>query len=99
MAALAAFSEVRELNPSLGSIGELKNVIAHSVLEQRGFTNVQHTASEVAGNRNGCRLSILHLHIADRNFWQVVMCSCDSFDKAKAAVDEVANAIRNLKFF
>jgi threonine aldolase len=96
MAGLAAFSEVREVDRS---IGELKNVIAHSVLEANRFTNVVNTPSEVAGNRNGCRVSILHLHIAGTRFWQVVMCSCDSFDKAKAAVDEVANAIRNLKFF
>jgi hypothetical protein len=33
MAGLSIRSDVRELNPALGSIGELKNVIAHSVLE------------------------------------------------------------------
>jgi hypothetical protein len=99
MAGLAARSEVRELNPSLGSIGELKNVIAHSVLEARRFTEVINTPGEVAGNRDGCRLSVLHLHIADRSFWQVVMCACDSFDTARAAVDEVADAINRLTFF
>ena len=99
MAALAARTEVRELNPALGSIGELKNVIVHSVLEERGFTDVVNNPSEVAGNRRGCRLSILHLHIADRSFHRVVMCACDNFDNARASVDEVANAINRLTFF
>jgi hypothetical protein len=98
MASLAARTDVRELNPALGSIGELKNVIVHSVLKQRGFTDVVNTPSEVAGNRHGCRLSILHLHIADRNFWRVVMCACDNFDTARASVDEVADAINRLSF-
>jgi hypothetical protein len=99
MAALAARSDVRELNPALGSIGELKNVIVHSVLEERGFTDVVNTPSEVAGNRRGCRLSILHLHIANRRFWRVVMCACDNFENARASVDEVADAINRLTFF
>jgi len=99
MAALSFRNEVRELNPALGSIGELKNVIAHSVLEERGFSDVVNTESEVAGNRSGCRVAIIHLHIADRSFWRVVMCVCDNFDDARASVDEVANAINRLTFF
>jgi hypothetical protein len=51
--------------------GELKNVIAHSVLEARGFSAVVDTATEVAGNRNDCRVSILHLGISGRQFWRV----------------------------
>lgn len=99
MSGLALRSEVRELNPSLGSIGELKNVIAHSVLEARGFGEVVDTAGEVAGNRNTCRVSILHLPIADRSFWRVVACVCDEgFDPAKASVDEIFGAIDGLTF-
>jgi hypothetical protein len=98
MAALAFEFEQRELSEALGSIGELKNVIAHSVLEQRGFTNVVNNPAEVAGNRNGCRLSVLHLHISGRNFFRVVVCACDSFDKARATVDEVEREINNLHF-
>jgi hypothetical protein len=99
MAGLAARSERRELNPALGNIGELKNVIFNSVLKERQFTDVVNTPGEVAGNRNGCRVSILHLHIADRSFWRVVMCACDGgFDNARAMVDEVATAIDQLKF-
>jgi transcriptional regulator with AAA-type ATPase domain len=55
MTGLAARSERRELNEALGNIGELKNVIFHSVLEERHFTDVVNTSGEVAGNRNGCR--------------------------------------------
>ena len=99
MAGLAFRTDVRELNPALGSIGELKNVIFHSVLRARGFTDVVNTPAEVAGNRNGCRVFILHLHIAGRNFHRVVVCMCDGgFDKARATVDEVVNAINNLTF-
>jgi hypothetical protein len=53
MAGLALRFDRRELNPALGSVGELKNVIAHSVLEERGFSNVVDTELEVAGNRPG----------------------------------------------
>jgi hypothetical protein len=98
MAALAARTERRELNPAVASVGELKNVIAHNVLKARGFTDVVVTAGEVAGNRGGCRLSVIHLHIADRSFWRVVMCACDSFDAANAAVNEVSDAINRLSF-
>jgi hypothetical protein len=100
MAGLAFRSESRELNPAVGSIGELKNVILHSVLEARHFTDVVNTPGEVAGNRNGCRVSILYLFIANRSFWRVVMGVCDGgFDSARAMVDEVATAIDQLKFF
>ena len=99
MAGLAFRTDRRELNPALGSIGELKNVIRHSVLAAGGFTDVVDTPSEVAGNRNGCRVAVLHLHIGDRDFWRVVMCMCDGgFEPARATVDEVSNAINELRF-
>jgi len=99
MAGLSIRSDRRELNPALGNIGELKNVIANDVLKRRGFIDVVNTAGEVAGNRDGCRVSIIHLHIEERFFFRVVMCACDAgFDKAKATVDEVVTAINNLAF-
>lgn len=99
MAGLAFRSDRRDLSPALGSVGELKNVIAHSVLEARHFTDVVDSESEVAGNRGGCRVSILYLHIADRGFWRVVMCVCDGgFDQAVATATEVASAIDQLAF-
>jgi hypothetical protein len=99
MAELAFEYEEFELSVALANIGELKNVILHSVLEEKGFTNVVDTTSQVAGDRNGCRVSILHLHIADRNFWQVVMCSCEGGShKASTMVGEVVDAIHELVF-
>jgi hypothetical protein len=99
MAALFLRSEQRQLSQALGSIGELKNVILHSVFEQRGFTDAVNTPGEVAGNRQGCRVSVLYLPIAGRNFWRVVACVSDTdFNKAKGAGDEVAVAIDQLKF-
>ncbi|MEU4477851.1 hypothetical protein AB0F68_07265 [Micromonospora sp. NPDC023966] len=100
MAGLAFRSDRRELNPALGSIGELKNVIFHSVLGERGFTNLVNTESEVAGDRPGVRVSIIHLHIGDRQFWRVIMGVSDAgFDQANASVTEVSEAIDQLKFF
>jgi hypothetical protein len=99
MAGLAFRFDSRELSSALGSIGELKNVIAHSVFEQRGFSDVVDTEFEVAGNRPGARVSVLHLHIGDRQFWRVVMGVSDAgFDPANAAVTEVSQAIDDLKF-
>ena len=99
MAGLAFRFERFELNEVLGSIGELKNVIAHSVLEASGFSDVVDTESEVAGNRPGARVSVLHLPIVDRQFWRVVMGVSDAgFDPASAAVNEVSQAIDALKF-
>lgn len=98
MAALAIKSERRELNPAVGSIGELKNVIFHNVLKERGFANAVNTPGEVAGDRDGGRLSVVHLHIGDRSFWRVVACGCDDFNKGRAMVDEVSNAINQLTF-
>ena len=99
MAGLAFRSGRRELNPALGSIGELKNVIFHRVLQERGFTDLVNTESEVAGNRPGARVSIIHLHIGDRQFWRVVMGVSDAgFNQANAAVTEVDEAINQLKF-
>jgi hypothetical protein len=96
--AVAFTSDRRELNPALGSIGELKNVIQHRVLEAHRFTDVVHTESEVAGNRDGCRLFVLHLPIVDRSFWRVVVCGCDGNGPAGATVDEVWRAIDELHF-
>ena len=74
-------------------------MIAHSVFEARGFTDVASTQSEVAGNRPGVRVSVIYLFVGDRSFWRVVSCVADAgFPPAQAAGDEVANAIDQLAF-
>jgi hypothetical protein len=98
MAFLSFRADRRELSLGFANIGELKVIIANDVLKKRRFTDVVNTGSEVAGNRDGCRLSIIHLHIQERFFHRVVMCACDaSFDKAKATGDEVVTAIDSLQ--
>jgi len=97
MAFLFANSQRKELNPTVGSVGELKNVIANA-LKSNGFTDVIDNPAEVAGNRSGVRLSVLHLQIDGRNFWQVVMAGGDTHDGTLGAVNQVVGIIQNLKF-
>ena len=68
-----------------------------NTLKQDGFTDVVNTQSEVAANRGGVRVSILHLHIADRNFWQVFMAAGDTA-ATQSTLNEVVNKVENLKF-
>ncbi|MFL6137887.1 MAG: hypothetical protein ACJ74O_08825 [Frankiaceae bacterium] len=99
MAALAFRFERFDLSDALGSVGELKNVIARSVFEGRGFTDVADTEFEVAGNRANERVSVLHLSTGGRNFYRVVMGVSDGgFDQANAAVNEISDAIDQLTF-
>ncbi|HEY7308922.1 MAG TPA: hypothetical protein VH643_06085 [Gemmataceae bacterium] len=97
MAALFWHGEGRTLSEATTNIGELKRVIEHS-LGQKGFANVRINNLEVAGSKNESWLSIAHFHIADRRFWEVVMCSGATSDKAKATVDEVVAMLRGLRF-
>ena len=68
-----------------------------NTLKQDGFTDVVNTQSEVAANRGVVRVSILHLHIADRNFWQVFMAAGDTA-ATQSTLNEVVNKVENLKF-
>jgi hypothetical protein len=97
MAALFWHSEVRMLSEATANIGELKRVIQHS-LGQKGFANTRVNNLEVAGGKNESWVSIAHFHIADRRFWEVVMCSGTTTDKAKATVDEAVAMLRGLRF-
>jgi hypothetical protein len=97
MAFLFANSQHKELSPALGSIGELKNVIANE-LKKNGFTDVIDDQAEVAGNRSGVRLSVLYLPIQGRTFWQVVMAGGDTHDGTLGSVNQVVTIIQNLKF-
>jgi len=104
MVALAVRTDQDEL-PSGVDLNRFKFNVEQQVLKRRGFTDVVNTAGEVAGNRDGCRVSIIHLPLARPRFWQVTVCMCDggvpvpqAFDKAKATVDEVVTAINNIPF-
>ena len=85
-----------ELSQALANVGELKGVVANT-LKTDGFTDVVNTQSEVAGNRSGVRVSILHLHIADRKFWQVFMAGGDTA-ATQTTLNEVVNKVEHLAF-
>lgn len=90
------FREI-ELSEALGSVGELKGAIANT-LQESGFTDVVHTESEVAGNRNGVRVSILHLFVGGRSFWQVFMAGGDDGTVTLATLNEVVDKVHKLVF-
>ena len=84
------------LSEALANVGELKGVVANT-LKQSGFTDVVNTQSEVAGNKNGVRVSSLHLHKVDRQFWQVFMAGGDTA-ATKQTLDDVVNKVEHLAF-
>jgi hypothetical protein len=92
MAALFFQTRPRVLSAATENIGEVKR--SYKVeLERRGYTDVVHSASEVAGNKNGCRVAILHLHNSGPNFHEVFMVGGDNGDNSRAVLAEVV-AIR-----
>ena len=74
------------------TIGEHKANIAQ-VLIQSAFTNVINNDAEVAGNRANMRLSILHLPISGRRFYEQVMAAGDNRNATQALVNEIVAAI------
>jgi hypothetical protein len=85
------------LNPALQNIGEFKLAIFDE-LQRNGFADIANTASEVAGTRNGVRVSILHLFIANRDFWQVFMAGGDTAETTLGTLNEVVRRVDDLKF-
>jgi hypothetical protein len=55
---------------------------------ERGYTEVVRSDAEVAGNKSGCRVAIVHLQIAGPNFHEVFMLAGDSLDAARAVLGE-----------
>lgn len=97
MAFLFCNTRRMDLSPALANVGELKNVIANE-LQKRGFTDVINNQSEVAGNRNGVRLSVLHLFIGGKSFFEQVMAGGDTHDGTLGSVNEVVKDIQHLHF-
>jgi hypothetical protein len=83
------------LSPALQDIGEWKGLIANE-LKGSGFVDVVNTPGEVAGNRGDARLSVLHLFIGGRSFFELVMAGGEAGDVTRAAVNEVVNKIQNI---
>lgn len=97
MASLFCNTRQMELSDALGNIGELKNVIKNT-LSENGYVDVIDTESEVAGNLDGMRLSVLHLFIGGRSFYEQVMAAGDDSDATLGAVNDIAGKIRDLHF-
>jgi hypothetical protein len=86
-----------DLAEPLGSVGELKNVIANE-LRTEGFADVINDSNEVAGNLNGMRLSVLHLFVGGRTFYQQVMAAGDDTNATQNLVNGVTGKIGSLHF-
>ncbi|MEU0189151.1 hypothetical protein ABZ250_04655 [Streptomyces afghaniensis] len=97
MAALWIRTRQMELSEALANIGELKGVIAN-LLKERGLTDVVNTQGEVAGNKGDIRLSVLHLHIANRSFYQQVIAAGNDSDITLRVVEDIVAKIRGLHF-
>ena len=97
MASLFCNTRQMVLSEALQDVGELKASIA-GLLRESGFTDVVNTPGEVAGNRGSVHLSVLHLFIGGRSFFELVMAGGDGGDVTLGAVNEVVNKIKNLHF-
>ena len=83
------------LGPATEDIGEWKGLVA-DVLRQSGFVDVVNTPGEVAGNRGDVRLSVLHLFIGGRSFFELVMAGGEAGDATQGAVNDVVKGIQNI---
>lgn len=90
-------SEIRTLSSATENIGEIK-MSAADILRKKGFSDVVHNRQEVAGNKGGCRVSIAHFHRTGREFWEVVMCTCETAEQARGMVNDIVTTLRRLKF-
>ncbi|QEL16446.1 hypothetical protein [Limnoglobus roseus] len=87
MAALFFQTRTRTVSPATQGIGEI-NRLYENELRRLGYADVVRTPSEVAGNKNGCRLSIVHLPIAGANFYEVFMVAGDTVPAAQGVLGE-----------
>lgn len=89
-------SSIREISDALSGVSELKGVI-ETKLKQLGFRDVARSDLDVAGNKDGIRVSIGHFHIEGFRYWEIVMAAGDN-EATKAANNEVVAMLKNLKF-
>ena len=88
MPALFCHTRRMELDADTPGIADLKANIA-AVLVKSQFTSVINNEAEVAGNRANMRLSVLHLPISGRHFYQQVMAAGDNPEATQALVNEI----------
>ena len=79
-------------------LSDLKVVIAGE-LQKLGFTDIRRNDLEVAGNKNGCVLSIGHFRAAPGEFWEVVMCGGTDGPTTQGTVNETVAMLAKLHTF
>ena len=97
MAALFWNNQQRTVGPT-SSLGDVKSAIA-SVLGELRFSDIRHSQLEVAGNKNGCVLSIGHFRFGARDWWEVTMCGGPDGPTTQATRDEVVRELVKLGTF
>lgn len=80
----------RTVAPPIQGIGELKRLYENE-FRRLGFTDVVRSEFEVAGNKNGCRVAVVHLKIAGPNFHEVFMLGGDNGDAARNVLNEAVD--------
>lgn len=93
---LMANSQITDMGQH--TLADLKRAIEQK-FRRNGFSDVVVTRSEVAGNKGGCRVSIIHLHRTGTQYWQVVMCSCPTLNQAQRLLNETLAILRTIVFF
>jgi hypothetical protein len=73
-------------------INDLKADIV-PVLVQNHFDNVVNNEGEVAGNRGPIRLSVVHLLIGGRDFYQQVIAAGEDSDVTLSVVEDIQRQI------
>jgi hypothetical protein len=94
MVALFWHNHQRTVGPT-SNLGDVKSAI-EDVLRQLHFTDIRHNQLEVAGNKNGCVLSIGHFRFGERDFWEVTMCGGPDGPVTQGTRDEVVRELLKL---
>ncbi|NYE74567.1 hypothetical protein BKA15_005896 [Microlunatus parietis] len=83
-----------ELGPNYQELWQLKsNIQAYLNNLDVRFTDVINNDQEVAGNLADMRVSILHLHIGGRGYFEQVIASGTDVSQTRGIVDRIANDI------
>jgi hypothetical protein len=98
MAFLFATNRQFELNNKFQDIGRLKQSIFSLLASTGTLDNLVNAPGEVAGNRNGVRVSVVHLPMSGRRFHEVVMAGGDTQDQTAGRMEEVAEKIKRFDF-
>jgi hypothetical protein len=82
------------LNDQFQDIQELKRSIFGVRAETATIDHLVNNAAEVAGDRNGARVAVVHLPMSGRTFHETVMAGGDTHDDTLGRLDEVAAKIQ-----